>query len=563
MKPGFYIKTFLPAILVLIIYTLAIFLFILPYFRTSLLDKKKEAVKDLTTSAISVISHYQEEVDEGQKSLETAKIRASHILSSLRYGAEQKDYFWIMDTIPRMIMHPYRTDLEGKSLKEFKDPQGKKLFAEAVDVVKKNGNGFVNYYWQWKDDTAKIVPKLSYVQLYPEWGWIIGTGIYLNDIEKEFDVVSSRLRLFSFVIIALVFILSFYISARSIHINREKMRAMDKLIESKKKFEMIFNSATDGIIIISPTGKIIEANNVAIQRSGFTREEYLNTPIQVFFGRHPVLTFENVAEELGHKEFFSFELDYISKSGLEVNIELFVRRIKYEGSHAYLAVARDIKERVEIQHKVYNAVIEGEEGERSRVARELHDGISPILATIKLYAQSLKDASDTNLRSALSEKIEKTINEAIRSISDISNNLSPHVLQNFGLIPALRNFIEKLDELLTLEFHLAFNLSKSYGNTIEITIYRIITELINNSIKYSNANNIHILLNDNGPMYLKYRDDGIGFDYHSALESKKGMGLFNIQNRVKSLLGHVKFTSSKGKGFMLEIEIPVMVNKNL
>lgn len=218
---------------------------------------------------------------------------------------------------------------------------------------------------------------------------------------------------------------------------------------------------------------------------------------------------------------------------------------------------------MEIQHKVYNAVIEGEEGERSRVARELHDGISPILATIKLYAQSLKDASDTNLRSALSEKIEKTINEAIRSISDISNNLSPHVLQNFGLIPALRNFIEKLDELLTLEFHLEFNLSKSYGNTIEITIYRIITELINNSIKYSNANNIHILLNDNGPMYLKYRDDGIGFDYHSALESKKGMGLFNIQNRVKSLLGHVKFTSSKGKGFMLEIEIPVMVNKNL
>ena len=114
-----------------------------------------------------------------------AKIKedAKSMIGTLRYGPENKDYFWINDTDAKMVMHPYKPKLNGKDLSDFKDPNGKRLFVEFVKVCKENGEGFVEYMWP-KPGYDKPVSKLSYVKLFKEWNWIIGTGVYTDDIEK-------------------------------------------------------------------------------------------------------------------------------------------------------------------------------------------------------------------------------------------------------------------------------------------------------------------------------------------------------------------------------------------
>ena len=108
---------------------------------------------------------------------------AMTIIGSLRFGVEGSDYFWINDTHPTMIMHPIKPELDGKDLSDFKDPNGKHLFNEFVKTCQQGGEGFVDYMWP-KPGYDKPVRKLSYVKLFDKWGWIVGTGIYLDDVDQ-------------------------------------------------------------------------------------------------------------------------------------------------------------------------------------------------------------------------------------------------------------------------------------------------------------------------------------------------------------------------------------------
>jgi methyl-accepting chemotaxis protein len=107
---------------------------------------------------------------------------AAAIIQALRYGPENKDYFWINDTHPRMVMHPYKPELNGQDLTDNKDPNGKRLFVEFARVCREHGGGFVDYYWP-KYGADQPQPKLSYVMLFKEWNWVVGTGLYIDDIE--------------------------------------------------------------------------------------------------------------------------------------------------------------------------------------------------------------------------------------------------------------------------------------------------------------------------------------------------------------------------------------------
>ena len=112
----------------------------------------------------------------------------AQFIGAIRYGPENKDYFWINDMHPTMIMHPFKPKLNGKDLSAIKDPNGKKLFMEFVKVCGDKGEGFVDYYWP-KYGADKPQPKLSFVKLFKKWGWIIGTGIYIDDIDA---IVNAR-----------------------------------------------------------------------------------------------------------------------------------------------------------------------------------------------------------------------------------------------------------------------------------------------------------------------------------------------------------------------------------
>ncbi len=187
---------------------LTIYAWLIPVAEKAILDRKLEKIKEVTETAWSVMQYYQSRVESNNISLQEAQQRAAAIIRNMRYGPEMKDYFWINDMRPYMIMHPYRPSLEGESLEDFKDPDGVALFVEVVRKCREQGAGFIRYSWQRNDDESNIVPKISYVRLYRPWQWIVGTGMYLEDVRKKIEKWRIRVIIVSIPVIFLILILS-------------------------------------------------------------------------------------------------------------------------------------------------------------------------------------------------------------------------------------------------------------------------------------------------------------------------------------------------------------------
>ncbi len=160
-----------------------------------------------------------------------------------------------------MIMHPYVPELNGTDLTDYEDSHSKKMFVEFVREVEDDGHGFVEYMWQWKDDSAHVVPKLSYVKKFDPWGWIIGTGIYIEDVRKQISELSSRLLYISIIIASIVALILTFISLQSFRIEKRRLRAEQNLQESREKYRSLVEAPTEGLVMISDN-RIIFANAV-------------------------------------------------------------------------------------------------------------------------------------------------------------------------------------------------------------------------------------------------------------------------------------------------------------
>jgi len=206
-----------------------------------------------------------------------------------------------------------------------------------------------------------------------------------------------------------------------------------------------------------------------------------------------------------------------------------------------------------------NAIIQAEEKERKRFAKELHDGLGPLLSTVKMSVSSLAQLKQDQASEEIVKNTEMIINEAIKSLKEISDNLSPHVLDNFGLLRALRNFTNKINATKAIHIKLESNLeNERFETNIEVVLYRVICELINNTIKHARAKKIEIsLMKEEKNITIAYKDNGRGFNKEKLSDrpGNRGMGLSNIFSRINSLKGEFSIESEPGKGTWVNIKV--------
>ena len=172
--------------LILVVSVLMLFVLsatLLRQLHTDLYQAKAEKTMHVVQTASGILSFYQGLEAAGGMTREAAQQQALKEIKSLRYS--QTDYFWINDLRPVMIMHPTNPKLEGQDLSTIKDPDGFAVFNEMVTLVKAKGAGMVNYRWP-KPGASEPVKKTSYVQLFQPWGWILGSGVYVDDVAAEF-----------------------------------------------------------------------------------------------------------------------------------------------------------------------------------------------------------------------------------------------------------------------------------------------------------------------------------------------------------------------------------------
>ncbi|MDE6446305.1 MAG: sensor histidine kinase [Alistipes sp.] len=221
----------------------------------------------------------------------------------------------------------------------------------------------------------------------------------------------------------------------------------------------------------------------------------------------------------------------------------------------FMYIDRLNRQRQTLNKRILTAVLRTEEKARSRFSKELHDGLGPLLSSAKMSLSALAREERTPEQREIIDNTTYVIDEAIRSLREISNNLSPHVLNDFGLARGVQHFIDRSVAMHDVKIRFTTNLrAERYDTDVEVILYRVICELINNSLKHAACTNINLALSRAGSsLMLDYSDNGRGFNSKAMKDC--GMGLSNIDSRIRSLGGTFDIDSAKGKGMHASIRI--------
>jgi methyl-accepting chemotaxis protein len=282
-------------------FLLLFFFNIMPSIEEQLYSEKNTHLNNNVDIAYSIISDYEDLAKSGTISLEEAQANALARIKQLRY--DDNNYFWINDLEPNMIMHPIKSELDGKSLKDNKDPNGKRLFVEMANVARSEGSGFVDYMWP-KPGYSEPVQKMSYVKLNKNWDWVVGTGIYINDVEEDLAELESGLYLFLFIAIAIAllagYFIAYHISKPIKHLNEAASKVADGDVnisvtnsaqDEVGKLSSSFNAMVDNIrnSMKDIQEKSDEAEKAAIEArdirdQALENQKYLERSTQVLLG---------------------------------------------------------------------------------------------------------------------------------------------------------------------------------------------------------------------------------------------------------------------------------------
>ena len=267
---------------------------------------------------------------------------------------------------------------------------------------------------------------------------------------------------------------------------------------------------------------------------------------------------ENLEKDLSLKQRTNQRNIYLFSGFGIISIILFLFIFYQHKSRKDKIISEQKIQQLEEEKKLLAArsIVDGQENERKRIAKELHDGLGVLLSTAKMQFTTIKDKSPENR--PLIDKATKLLEQAASDVRKISHNMMPGLLTKFGLYEATEDLIEQLDETegLNANCEITGDTKRLPENT-EIMLYRIIQEIVNNTLKHAEAKNILLNLNIMpDQLNIQYSDDGKGFDVQEKLESKS-IGLSSIQSRVNFLGGKVNLQSKPGKGTNYYMEIPV------
>ena len=338
---------------------------------------------------------------------------------------------------------------------------------------------------------------------------------------------------------------------------REKLRRINE------NFVNIFDNSSDAVFIVSLNGEILEANHTAEILTGYNKLELLKKNVSEI-SKAENLDLAQVQYEMLQSQQMIFGTELIPRQGDNIPVETREKMIRYQGKLTILVIARDVRHRREINRMMVQTISETEDRERQRIAEGLHDNVGPLLSTLRIYIDLLKNAELTEEEiEDYSVKMNEIINQTIDTVREVSRNLMPGVLNDFGLKDAISDFCQKINKtgVIRIDFDYDVN-SLAPDNHLRNVIYSLVKELINNSIKHAEASEIKVQVSevDDG-LQVMVKDNGIGVDVERQLSKNfKGLGLKNILSKINANSGKVSILDTDGFG--LQIIFPLHPSKD-
>jgi len=263
----------LPALFLLVVFTVTLFFFIIPGTRARYIAQREVQTRNLSEVAISVIESQKKLVEEGKKDIVSAKKTALERIRQIKYGTESTGYFWVQNDKSIVISHPIKA-IENKTPDEV-DPKYSEALRKVMDmtdrVVSDKRNQSIVYEW-YNDMTGSYGSKMSYLSYYEPWGWIVGNGVFIDDVQKDIDRLLSDIVLIGIILAVAFFILSLLFSIAIVRsrINAERTQSalaesLSKVKTKEEQFETIFNISPFSIVIINISDDVILKANPAFE----------------------------------------------------------------------------------------------------------------------------------------------------------------------------------------------------------------------------------------------------------------------------------------------------------
>jgi PAS domain S-box-containing protein len=346
--------------------------------------------------------------------------------------------------------------------------------------------------------------------------------------------------------------------------------------EAEAKYRSIIENALEGIFQTTPEGKYLSVNPALARMYGYDSPEELMKSVtdlqaQQYVNPEDRDRLKALYEEHGFVE--GFETEVYKRDGDRVWISMNARAAKTEQGQplSYEGTTQDITSRKKAEAELHAArerlqilsrsLLQKMEAERHMIARELHDEIGQALTAVKLNLQSLKrQCRDRAAVSAFPESI-GIIDKALEQVRSLSLNLRPSVLDDLGLVPAIRWLVDHMGRSAKLQIELTYDTVPRLPVEIETACFRIAQESITNAIRHAKAKNIVMGLHaDDEALHLSVRDNGIGFDTTWAqTQAVHGgsIGLLGMQERAALVEGSISIDSTPGEGTEMKAHFPM------
>jgi len=481
-------------------------------------------------------------------------------ISELPIG--KSGFTFVFDDEGEMIMHPggleeYTSDdpVVQSILNRSFNPGGSTAGMEGVirSTDPDNGNHLITAYGY-----------------FPAFHLYVAASI--SPDEENRSMVRDNIRNAALIGLAIILVLSIYIYFMAtsrlhryflkVQESRQKLSSTrEALKQSEDRFHTLFNNAMDEIFLVETNGKLVEFNKVAADILGYTVEEFAGKTLQKLASPRARQTVDKHLSHVIEKGKDTCESEQMSKSGLRIPVELKSRLMYIDQKPYVLSISRNLSERKETERRILSTVIQTEEKERDRFSRDMHDGLGPMLSTIKLYINELRGELDKDEKEQFITQSSELIDEAIDSTRTISNNLMPRMIHEYGLVRALDSFCDKLNRTGRINVEIMDQMRElKPDKNMELILFRVLTELINNTLKHSTADhiNINLVKADENLLDVLYEDNGDGFSADEVMEKQgEGMGLKNIASRIKSINGMLNFSGGDDRGLVVRIRLPL------
>ena len=348
----------------------------------------------------------------------------------------------------------------------------------------------------------------------------------------------------------------------------ERRRAETALRESEERYRELFENAKDAIYVHDLDGNYIRVNRAAEELSGYSRDEIVGHNFTEFISKdHVKFVQDRFCAKLGKKGETTYEVDVIAKDGRRVPVEVSSRAIYENGELVGIqGTARDITERKLAQDTLQmfsRQLIEAQEDERRRISRELHDQIGQILTAVKMNLHAVQEyCKNSEAGPHVKDNIE-AVDEALRLLRDLSVDLRPPVLDDLGLVTALRWYADRFARRTNLDIEVVVDLpdhDRRFSRELETACFRIAQEALTNVARHAKASQIVVqLARDANVLVLTVKDDGVGFDLdHLRKRAPRAtLGLVSMQERAYAAGGTIEIDSLDGDGTEIRFTVPL------